>query len=223
MRVANSKIGIDIELKMDCPTFLVIENPIIKRVLVEDIWGQYQGEKGNTIISDKEKELSNGKQVEIIVNPFTIDFNTRKINLQLLEEAKEVLLDYEYPSFLEIRAKTISFFERIMSKLPYPIKYKTQVTPEEFLKAGDIKVETEEMELSERVVFFMEISRQILNTKIFVLVDLCGYFTKQELMEIVKAGVYNDIAMLFIESTENYDLENKQTIIIDEDQCLIEY
>lgn len=223
MRYADAEIGIDLELKNDCPSFMIIENPKTKRAIVEDFWKQTQGYEGNAILSHNGKELSFSKQIEVILNPFNIDFNSRKIKAKLLEEATEVLLEYEYHFYLQIKSETMDLFERIIERMPYPLNYKMQTDPCSFLKTGDICIETDEMNIPERLVFYMQIMRQVCNVKVFILIDICDYFDCEELSELVKSSVYSDIVLLFIESKECYNIKEKRTVIIDKDDCIIHY
>lgn len=223
MRYADAELGIDLELKKDCPVFMIIENPKTKRAIVEDFWKQSQGYEGNAVLSCNGKELSPSKQIEVIINPFNIDFSSRKIKAKLLEEATEVLLEYEHHFYLQIKSETMDLFERIIERMSYPIKYRLQTDPGLFLKSGDICIETDEMNVPERLAFYMQIMRQVCNVKVFILVDICDYFDSDELSELIKSSVYNDFIVLFVESKECYNINEKRTVIIDKDDCIIYY
>ena len=223
MRYANGEIGIDMELKKDYPSFIIVENPIIKRTLVEDIWKQTKGLEGSSIISEKGRELLFTKHIELVLNPLNIDFNSRKIKTKLLQESKEILMEFEQHLFISVKTKTMELFEKIIEKMPYPLEYKTQIDPEDYLKIGDIHIVPEETDFLERLISYMKIMQQACNVKVFILVDLYDYLERSELMEIIKSSIYCDITLLFIESKECGNLEKKYTTIIDSDCCVIQY
>ena len=54
----------------------IIESPKLYANYLQELFSQQNGEDGGFVLSDKEKELNLAKNMEIIVNPFQIEFIT---------------------------------------------------------------------------------------------------------------------------------------------------
>lgn len=79
MRLVNSSLFLDISLQEGETVTLVVEKPDIMVGIVEDLSRQCIGLDGEFFLSDGQKMLTLEKVAECIIDPFTIDFNHRKI------------------------------------------------------------------------------------------------------------------------------------------------
>ena len=91
MRLANAELILSINIEENIPAVLVIENQKIMTEVVEQLYVLCDSGEGDFVLSDSGKQLSLAKTAEIIINPFSIDFNSRKIQNKLYSE----LLDAE--------------------------------------------------------------------------------------------------------------------------------
>ena len=223
MRFAYHVLGLDIELNPDRAALIIIENPRIKRELVEDLWRQYTNNSGESLFSENGKEISISKQIEMLLNPFSLDFNSKRIKTKLLEEANDIVGEYELYSFLELKTKLFAFMAKVFERMPYPLKVNAEMDQISILKVADIQIDLEEMLMPEKLIYYLKLLQQVCHIKVFIFVDLFTYFRKEELRELLKAGLYSDLCLLFIESRETYRIEECKTFIIDEDACKIEY
>lgn len=68
----------------------IIESPKLYANYLQELFSQQNGEDGGFVLSDKEKELNLAKNMEIIVNPFQIEINGRKILNKLYAELEQL-------------------------------------------------------------------------------------------------------------------------------------
>ncbi len=68
----------------------IIESPKLYAYYLQELFLQQNGEEGRFVLSDKEKELNIAKNMEIIVNPFQIEINGRKILNKLYAELDQL-------------------------------------------------------------------------------------------------------------------------------------
>ena len=86
MKLVNADLLLSIDLDESVPVQWVIEKPSLMAEVVKEIHEQCQTGNGNYILSDDRKEYPMEKRAEIIINPFSIDFNSRKIQTMLYNE-----------------------------------------------------------------------------------------------------------------------------------------
>ena len=86
MILAYSKYGIAIEIKEDSIVSLIVENPRCFAEIVKDIYTQAKGGDGEFLLSERDKAVRIEKNMEVVINPFGIDFNDRKILNRLYDK-----------------------------------------------------------------------------------------------------------------------------------------
>lgn len=83
MKLVNADFGIRIKFIENRVNVLVIENPRDLSATIQDLLNQMNGEDGNYIFSNDEKEIEIKKDIEFIMSPFTLSMNERKIKKAL--------------------------------------------------------------------------------------------------------------------------------------------
>lgn len=99
MKLVNSKYNLSIEFNENESYSLVVENKEYMQDIVENLMRQVKGENGDFILSEN-KEMNISKNIYFIVEPFTIEFNDRKIMSKLYE--KLLLITNDYPEAYNI-------------------------------------------------------------------------------------------------------------------------
>ena len=74
MILTNAEYGLRIEFIEGRSCKLILENPKDMAYLAEVLCGQCAGKEGDFLLSCQEKEYKIEKYMEVIVNPFNIDF-----------------------------------------------------------------------------------------------------------------------------------------------------
>lgn len=67
------------QLLLNSPCEWIIESPELFSRYVKELFEQSNGEEGNFVLSEGEKEISISKFAEIIINPFSINKNDKRI------------------------------------------------------------------------------------------------------------------------------------------------
>ena len=88
--MANAELILGIDIEENIPAILVIENQKVMAEVVEQLYVLCNSGEGDFVLSDSGKQLSFEKTAEIIINPFSIDFNARKIQNKLYSELLEL-------------------------------------------------------------------------------------------------------------------------------------
>ena len=72
---------------------------------------------------------------------------------------------------------------------------------------------------SEKIIQYMKIMSELMGKKLLVFVNIRSDLEKDQIQELMKNAVYNEIALLFIENIQRDFLEMKKYYIIDKDGC----
>lgn len=86
MKLVHAEYGIEIELKENQISVLVVESPEKLSELIQELYLSKQGGEGKFLLSEADKLLNMGKFLELVVNPFAIDVNEKRIVQKLYQE-----------------------------------------------------------------------------------------------------------------------------------------
>ena len=72
---------------------------------------------------------------------------------------------------------------------------------------------------SEKIIQYMKIMSELMGKKLLVFVNIRSDLEKDQIQELMKNAVYNEIALLFIENIQRDFSKDKKYYIIDKDKC----
>lgn len=220
MKLVHAKYGLEISFKEGIPEILVLEDSNIMRILVAELLDQCSGNEGNFVLSD-EKLLKIDKAVEMIMNPFALDFQNKKITSALFSKmmmiGNEKLIEKS-----EINHELINLLEDISSRINYSaITYQLEFNWQDLFKIYGVKIE-KTGDFLEDIIEYMKAVSEFCGISVLCFVGLKNYLNHEELLDFYKAARYNKVALLLIESNEKEQLEMEHVTIIDRDQCFIQ-
>ena len=199
-------------------TNLIIENPVTLRNYILELNNQINGEEGSFVLSEKDQEVSIPKNIALISNPITLEFDEKKINSKI---NKDLLLLTSKNS--EIQKKTFPLISMLESYAESLIEeYGYNVTYNDADEAGIIKmlnfhINQEYNSPADKLLEWMNITHDILQIENFVILNLPLYFTKEEEATLCSEASSLKHNLLLIDRAKFYNHEN--TIIIDPDNC----
>lgn len=200
---------------------LVVENPILMGDIVSELYVMSLGGEGSFCLSEDNKEIPFGKMIEIIINPFGIDFNSRQIVSKLYSE----LVKAEEPFVLEkaeINARILDYLEKITSELAYnEISFDINLDTVKLLKMYDVKANPEYLSLTEKLAEFIKILSLLLKKKVLILVNIRSYLESDNINELKKMARYYKVSLVLIDNNEGTVFEDDVVYIIDKDSCII--
>lgn len=222
MKLVNSNYGLSIEMKEGITDILVIENPKCFADIVNDIFMQQNGDEGDFILSEDNKEIAIQKVLNIIINPFSLDFNEKRIVSKLYRDLTDVAME-RIQEYSEINYKIVNELERITSVAGYSgISYNFDFDWKSLFKLYDVRIENNYETLIEKLIEYVKISSILCNIKVIVFVNLKDMLIKSELDELYKTASSIKIQLILIESCEKIKEADEHIYIIDNDMCIIE-
>ena len=167
MKLVNSKYNLSIEFNENESYSLVVENKEYMQDIVENLMRQVKGENGDFILSEN-KEMNISKNIYFIVEPFTIEFNDRKIMSKLYE--KLLLITNDYPeAYNIINTDIVQALEKVTTDSEYSnIEYNLEFDWKGLFKLYNIRMGEDYNSLFEKIQEYIKILVDIMSIKVIV-------------------------------------------------------
>lgn len=221
MRLVNSSLLLDIPLYEDEAVGLVVEKPEVMAEVVEDLFLQCNGQEGEFLLSKNKKTISFEKTTECIIDPFSIDFNNRKILTKIYTELISSEEDF-YQEKTELNAEIVRYLDTIISKCPYCfVTMDLNLDTSKLLKMYNVRIEPEYHSLVEKLSEYAKLLSLVLGKKLLILVNIQDYLTEKETELLMRTVSFLKLYILFIDAHEHDSEFIRETWIIDHDNCII--
>jgi CRISPR-associated protein Csn2 len=222
MRLVHPDLHFQIVLDESQATKLVIENPRIFTAIVQELLVQSKGDEGRFVLSENNKILSICDNIMMIINPFSIDYNERKIVSKLYGKLKSEIQTEFSIVMNQLLSGMIHFIEQVIDTVDYPLNYTDNIDINAFLKLMEIKILVTDEDLPGQVMEYIRIMNQLLCYTIFVFVNFNAYLDISEITQLYEYAMYQKIYLLMIEcSMGELRYDNERIYIIDRDGCEI--
>lgn len=222
MKLVHSDLSADILNDKNVFTEWILESPELYAKYLQELFSQQNGEEGQFVLSHKEKELNIAKSVEIIVNPFNVEINGRKILNKLYTELDQLSKsEIMYTKTLELTGKMQEYMLELEQNTEYILEFDMDLDMTALFKTVGIRHEEQETDFFERLIRYIKIAVNVLSTKVFVFINIRSYLTDLQMQELIKEISYQEVKALFIENQERSCMEGGRRYIIDADGCEI--
>lgn len=221
MRCVNTEYFMDLQWEEFETLHLVIENPSMMEKIISELKEMSNGEEGSFIFSDQGKEMKIDKSIEIIIDPFGIDFNSRQILNKLYSELikSEDLYVLEKT---EINSKILCYLEKISAELAYDtVSFELNLDTTKLLKMYDVKINPEYLSLVEKLTEYIKLMSLLLKKRVIILVNIKSYLDLNDLCKLKKMAQYYKINLFLIDNLEGQKQKDDVVYIIDKDKCII--
>ncbi len=221
MKIAYKALNSVIDLD-EHPIFtLTVESPLLFFHLLHDIKQQLAGFDGDVILSEKDKELSIQKKMELITDPVDFDINTTSLLNKVAARVNSIAMDETH---FEQSQKILANFEKFLYDILLDMDadfYCDKLSMLAIIKASGIKAEVCQNSLLELLYSYMKLVREFDTDKLFVFVNLRSFVTMEELQSFFHTVKSHDFQVLLLENREYPLLEDETKLIIDKDLCEI--
>lgn len=224
MKLVERELGLEIELRENITSVIVLEDIASRLSFVEEVYSQVMGKEGNWLLVENEKSYELGKKVEMILEPFSLELNNKKVKTKLYQDIKMIAQDDCFLQGLELHAHICNYLESLLERIPYPVKYEEDWNILELLKAYGVELEEECDSICERLFNYIKLINQVCGISIFITVNLKQYLTENQIFELYKLAKYSKIQLVLIEfNMSGKKMECEDIFILDKDRCIITY
>ena len=178
------------------------------------------GQEDNQIVLFEDGiRVSIEKNVFVLTDMFNVDFNSKKITNKLYNLLAENIKNRQYNELENISLELRNYLIEEINELPFEFNMKSELELSDLLKAFDLKIDTMcYTSVVEKIEFFIAIISILKIATILVIPNLKTYLDDDELLEIYKYSIYNNVKLLVIESKSSDELLKYETKnIIDEE------
>ena len=221
MMLAHPDLENIIELQPGAVSTLVIENQTFFRNFIQDIYRQTEGSTGKAVLSDGYKELDFTRYSELIESYVSFTVNSKKLQSKLISFfEKEAASEDRYLETAEFLRTAETYLNHLTEDFSTEISYGS-LNPGALLKAVNMYVSEESSGPLERIIDYMELTRELERDKLFIFTGMRSYFTDEELEPFLQNVLAKEFQILLIDgySHKRFAFENR--LIIDEDLCEI--
>lgn len=223
MKLLERELGLQVELKEDITSIIVLEDIALRLSVLEELYLQHAGKEGNWLLVDNEKTYELSKHADLILEPFSLQLNNKKMKTKLYQEIKHIADDCFYLEGIELHSHISSYLEKLVEKTPYPIMYSEEWDVVELLKLYVVELEETYDDVCEKIYNYIKLMNQVCGISIFIILNLKQYLTEEQLKELYKLGRYSKIQLVLIEFSMSEKIEGEEVYILDKDDCIISY
>lgn len=184
---------------------LVFENPSDFGKFVHEIHDQTHGSDGHFFLSENTTELDISKKVNLIVDPFSIDINSKDI---LSGFYKQVISSLEsgddYPYFRDAVGSLLEVVSRVSSDV------ESSATVDELAALPLLKIISlsvlDSNDICENICDYVRLSSSYASKRLSILVNLDMFLSEVDYAECLKQLNYYQVSVLLIESSTKDDV-----------------
>lgn len=200
---------------------LVVENAEVLRNIIADILSQKDGEDGKNIFSEQYKPLSIKKQIEIIIDPFSLSLNDRKIMNGTLQYINSVINMKLLSETVKIKGFLWRYVEQLMQEVELPFICQENFDVGAILKAIGLQYDEKNYSFQEKILEYLKIYRFLFDTQCFVFINLKSFLFLEELEMMYKDLQMEQIQIFLLESKVFEEVDGERQIILDKDLCVL--
>lgn len=198
---------------------LEIENKSYFYKIVNDINNISVGNVIEDVIftDDEYKELNLSNKINIIFDYFNFDFNSKKIISIINKKVNENISINDKDDLSKIYNKIRKIYLPILNDMDLNIDINNDFDLDLMIKLLNITIKSKD-NLLDNLFLLIDIEKELNINKIIVFINLKQYLNKNELIELYKYLLYNNVVVLLIDS-QSYGIcnEYEKKIIIDEE------
>ena len=188
--------------------------------IIKTIKNQCNGEDDDNsiVLMENEKRLKIEKNVYLLTDLFNIDFNAKKILNKIYSILTQNIQNRQDNELENITLKLRNYLIEEINELSFEFNMNSEIDIGDLLKIFNIKIDTScYTTIIEKVEFIISIISTLKIAEILVIPNFKTYLTEEEVLEIYKYSIYNNVKLLILENKSNEKmLKYEQKNIIDE-------
>ena len=210
----------EIDFENEEPHTLVVERGSFFRQIITELLYESENGIGDYVLSENNEILNFAKCCSIIMNPFMLDFQNKQIKSGLQKQAVELLNTENETADIICQINQLGL--RVANQFGLPVTIKQDIGVSDLVKLLDFKIDTGDLSFTEQIIEFCKLSRDLSETKLFIIINIKDYMDPDEFMLTMDMFRNEKINLLMLENRQHPLMDDLQnTIIVDSDYCII--
>lgn len=202
---------------------VILESPLLMRQFIESLDAQINFDKGPFVLSDGQKTVPLAKYLELIVNPFAVDINQRKILTKVHQELeKNAVREDMYQRTVEIRRYLHNYLQELLMTVDYPLEYNFDFSLGKLLAPVGVQFAMEDS-LPGRIVQYIDLCSRLFGLKIFVLYQFSCIFSAEEMQCFIRDMQYRKLSIILLETAAPDNIPFDKILAVDNDLCIVRW
>ena len=196
---------------------LEIENKPYFYRIVKDLNCVANGENLDDVLFTDEKynEIILTNKINMVFDYFNFDFNSKKILSIINKKINDNISIEQKDSLAKLYEKIKKIYNPIINEFDLNLNINSDFDLELIIKLLNISINQKD-NILENLLILIDIEKVLCINKIIVFINLKQYLNKNELLELYKYSIYNNVSILLIDS-QSYGVKNEyeNKLIID--------
>lgn len=210
-----------INFKEEKINILEIYDKKLFRNFISEINEQCNGEveeNNNIVLMEDSKRLKINKTIYLLTDLFNIEFNARKIINKIYSLISQNIKNRQDDELEKIILQLRKYLTEEINEISFEFNMNSEIDIMDLLKVFEVKIDTTcYTTIVEKVEFMIDLISNLKIAEILVIPNLKTYLNVEELVEIYKYSIYNNVKLLIVENNKsNKTLIYEQKNIIDE-------
>lgn len=198
---------------------LIISNKECFLHVLECINSKNQGLENNEIflLDSENNELNMEKNILILFDVFNIEYNSKRFLNKIYDiVSNNIKLKNDF-IIEELIFKLRNYIIEEINELPFEFLMKDEVDILDILKLFSLKIDSRSYTtILERIELVIDMLSIIQPDTLLIIPNLKLYMSDEEIIELYKYSLYNNINLLVVEQKFNNKLEYENVLLIDE-------
>lgn len=207
----------NIKIENDYVQVIEIENKKTFYRLVSDLYKIKNDEKLDEVFfyDDNNQEINMYNKVDLYVNFFDIDLNSKKNLNALNKNIINSLTDNVKEEILNNFKKLAKSFTKILNDIDLPLSLNDNITVDDIIKLLKISI-NKTADLLSNLLLIIDLEKVLKMNEILFFINLKQYLLQEELIEFYKYAIYNEIKIILVDSQSyGIKLDYEKKLIID--------
>lgn len=169
------------------------------------------------LLDENEEEMRIDKNMYMIFDLFNIEYNSKKVLNRIYDVISENIQNSQELKMEQLIIKLRNYLIEEINELPFEFVMKSEISIQELLKTFDLKIDNiNYTNVMERIELLIDLFSTLNIAKILVIPNLKMYLSEEELVELYKYSLYNNVNLLIIERNIRNKLKYEKILAIDE-------
>lgn len=219
MKLAHPQLDTVFDFSEDYVPALVIENPVFFRTFLRDISDQMQGYSGQAVLSRDDTPISFAKNAELIDAFLNFEIGKKSLITKILTHMETVALDEShYLRTGKLLEEVEQYVQDLTFDLPCAVICSKMGISGVFRSAG-IEIADDYTNDLERILDYMELTRELERDKLFVFVNLRSFYSDEDLAAFCASVLRHEFSVLLVDSAARGSVSGERRVTVDIDLC----
>lgn len=206
-----------INLKLDGVNVVEIENKNYFYRFVNDLFSIYKdGFADDITFFEEELEKNMNGKLKVFVDFFDFQFDSKKYINDVSKYVNENIDDEDKNNLVNLYNRIIKVYKKVLNSVDLPLSVESEVSVDTITKFVKVNINSK-VELLDNLFLLIDLEKVLKTNNLLIFINLKQYLTRNELVELYKYAIYNNIQLLLVDS-QSYGgtLEYEKKLIVDE-------